>query len=309
MSTTTITTTATEPVLPQIQAEITYLDRAVTKPYQYLCPSPAGDRKDNFVRTPTPVRITDLSRTSAQQRSDLGISTRQAGFEIVPGFGREATASAWQAEKWNDDAWLRDVYYADTDALVKQHLLGRDARGRKVTNTFVFDHTVRKSQTAHLPDTPENRKPVSMAHCDQSRWSGENRIRRHLGDEVLARVKRGEVQCQLVNVWRPLRGPVEEHPLAMADSRSVTPSDWEPSELRYETWTGQTLLIHPPAEGEPQHKWYYYKGLDTNQAILLKCYDSETETRTPHTAFIDPTTARDAAPRWSIELRVLVLIE
>jgi hypothetical protein len=42
---------------------------------------------------------------------------------------------------------------------------------------------------------------------------------------------------------------------------------------------------------------------------LLKCYDSATDGRArfgPHTAFIDPTTPPDAAPRESIELRALV---
>lgn len=46
-----------------------------------------------------------------------------------------------------------------------------------------------------------------------------------------------------------------------------------------------------------------------DEALLLKCYDSATDGRTrfgPHTAFVDPTTPPDAAPRESIELRALV---
>ena len=47
----------------------------------------------------------------------------------------------------------------------------------------------------------------------------------------------------------------------------------------------------------------------TDEALLLKCYDSATDGRTrfaPHTAFTDPTTPADAPPRESIELRTLV---
>ena len=47
----------------------------------------------------------------------------------------------------------------------------------------------------------------------------------------------------------------------------------------------------------------------TDEALLLKCYNSATDGRTqfgPHTAFIDPTAPADAAPRESIELRTLV---
>jgi len=47
----------------------------------------------------------------------------------------------------------------------------------------------------------------------------------------------------------------------------------------------------------------------TDEVLLLKCYDSALDGRArflPHTAFIDPTTPPDAAPRESIELRTLV---
>ena len=43
--------------------------------------------------------------------------------------------------------------------------------------------------------------------------------------------------------------------------------------------------------------------------ILLKCYDSKEDGRarfTAHSAFEDPTSAPDAAPRESIEVRALV---
>ena len=46
-----------------------------------------------------------------------------------------------------------------------------------------------------------------------------------------------------------------------------------------------------------------------NEVILLKCYDSKEDGRarfTAHSAFEDPTSAPDAAPRESIEVRALV---
>jgi hypothetical protein len=47
----------------------------------------------------------------------------------------------------------------------------------------------------------------------------------------------------------------------------------------------------------------------TDEALLLKCYDSKTDGRArfaPHTAFSDPKAPADASPRESIELRALV---
>ena len=49
--------------------------------------------------------------------------------------------------------------------------------------------------------------------------------------------------------------------------------------------------------------------MQPNETILIKCFDSD-ETNpgrfTAHTAFDDPTTPPDAAPRESIEVRALV---
>ena len=49
--------------------------------------------------------------------------------------------------------------------------------------------------------------------------------------------------------------------------------------------------------------------LEPDEAILLKCYDSKDDGRarfTAHTAFTDPTSPPEAAPRESIEVRALV---
>ncbi len=49
-----------------------------------------------------------------------------------------------------------------------------------------------------------------------------------------------------------------------------------------------------------------------DEAILIKGYDSEVDGRarfTLHTAFDDPTTPADAAPRESIEVRVLAFFD
>jgi len=58
-----------------------------------------------------------------------------------------------------------------------------------------------------------------------------------------------------------------------------------------------------------QHRWSYFSRLERNEAILLKCYDSKEDGRarfSAHSAFDDPTSPPDAAPRESIEVRALV---
>jgi len=101
----------------------------------------------------------------------------------------------------------------------------------------------------HLPDDPQNRLPVPYAHSDQSRKAGEARIAKHLGQDTLNKVLNGDLQAQLVNVWRPLRGPVKGTPLAMADSRTVSPGgegkepDWRESELKRKDGSGEILMV------------------------------------------------------------------
>lgn len=287
----------------KVKGFISYLDKSVSKPHQYLCKPPEGTPINNFVLEKVEKDITNLAGTTASQREAHGFTTDQAGFQIIDdAWNQSNIQSEWKQGRWEDDEWVKNSYYAEVDSLLKSRL--------GVSSTFIFDHTIRKSQTSHLPDDPSNRKPVAQAHCDQSRWAGENRIERHLGKEVLDRVLKGEIKAQLINVWRPMR-IVEEYPLAVADSRTVYKGenggkpDWVESELKYESWSGQTLLI----TSRPQHRWYYYKEITPDQIILLKCYDSQTETRTPHTAFVDPTTSTDAKPRWSMEVRVLCLTE
>ncbi|HEV8712658.1 MAG TPA: CmcJ/NvfI family oxidoreductase, partial [Candidatus Binatia bacterium] len=59
----------------------------------------------------------------------------------------------------------------------------------------------------------------------------------------------------------------------------------------------------------PRHRWYYFPHMRSNEALLLKGYDSLTDGRTrftAHTAFDDPTASPQAAARESIEIRTLV---
>ena len=132
--------------------------------------------------------------------------------------------------------------------------------------------------------------------------SGANRVREHLPDEAEELLK-GRVQ--VINVWRPIRGPLRDAPLAMCDGQTVEPGDLVASDLIYPNRSGETYSV----KYNPNHRWYYIPEMRTDEALLLKCYDSATDGRTrfgPHTAFIDPTTPADAAPRESIELRTLV---
>ena len=109
----------------------------------------------------------------------------------------------------------------------------------------------------------------------------------------------------MVNLWRPIRGPLRDAPLAVCDARTVAAGDLVPSDLVYRDRVGETYA----SRYNPEHRWFYVPEMQPDEALLLKCYDSATDGRArfaPHTAFEDPTAGTDVLPRESIELRTFV---
>ena len=110
----------------------------------------------------------------------------------------------------------------------------------------------------------------------------------------------------LVNLWRPIRGPVQESPLAFCDAGSIAAVDFVTADLVYPDRVGEIYQFRH----RPEHRWYYFPRLAVDEALLIKCYDSATDGParfTAHSAFDDPTSPADAPPRESIEVRTLVL--
>jgi hypothetical protein len=163
----------------------------------------------------------------------------------------------------------------------------------------VFDTTVRSA----LIENPGGkvREPARRLHNDYTEKSGPQRVRDLLPDEADTLLKR---RFALVNVWRPIVGPLLDTPLALADARSIAPEDFVATDLKYPDRTGEIYSV----TFNPRHRWYYFPRMEPGEAVLIKCYDSATDGRarfTAHGAFVDPTTPAGAPPRESIEARTI----
>jgi hypothetical protein len=192
-----------------------------------------------------------------------------------------------------DETEVRSVYYAEIEALVKAET--------GAMRVVVFDHTLRTADDA-FREQHKIREVVRRAHNDYTEWSGPQRVRDLLPGEADELLKR---RFAIIQVWRPIRYPVETHPLAIADARSVSPKDFVISERRYPNRVGQTYAI----AYNPNHKWYWLPRMARDEALVFKVYDSIKDGRarwTAHTAFDDPTSPPNARPRESIEIRTLV---
>jgi hypothetical protein len=166
----------------------------------------------------------------------------------------------------------------------------------------IFDHTVRRRVPGAQDRRDGLRQPVARVHVDHTEKSGPQRVRDLLPDEA-DELLRGRLQ--IINLWRPIRGPLRDSPLAVCDAGTVSRQDLVPSDLIYPDRTGETYAVL----FSPAHRWYYVPEMERDEVLLLKCYDSRSDGRArfaPHSAFVDPTTPSDAPPRESIELRSLV---
>jgi len=191
-----------------------------------------------------------------------------------------------------DDAEVRRVYYPEMEALVKA-----ESGAQRVV---VFDHTLRTADDA-LRTERKIREVVPRVHNDYTEWSGPQRVRDLLPDEADALLQR---RFAIVQVWRPIRHPVESFPLAICDACTVSPDNLIVSERRYPHRVGQTYAI----TYNPAHKWYWFPRMRREEAYVFKVFDSMKDGRarwTAHTAFEDPTTPPHAHPRESIEIRTM----
>jgi hypothetical protein len=191
-----------------------------------------------------------------------------------------------------DESQIRSVYYPEMEALVKA-----ESGAKRVV---VFDHTLRTADDA-LREAKKIREVVRRVHNDYTEWSGPQRVRDLLPEEADELLKR---RFAIVQVWRPIRLPVESAPLAIADARTLSADDLVISERRYPNRVGQTYAI----TYSPRHHWYWFPCMRREEALVFKVYESMKDGRarwTAHTAFDDPASPPNARPRESIEIRTL----
>jgi hypothetical protein len=240
-----------------------------------------------------------------------------------------------------DEAAIRSIYYAETAELARVALGGSAAyvfdhlvRRREAGSALTFGRRV----------TGERPSANGRVHNDYTEASGPRRMAQVLrginhphsdlppegeGELTLpapqgeGRGGRGQTsppphgkgwgggglqRYAIVNVWRPLKGPVLDAPLSLCDARSVTAEDLIAADVHYADRTGEIYLV----AHSPRHRWFYFPEMQPNEALVFKQFDSDVSAGArfvPHAAFDHPHTPADAPLRESIEARVLVVFD
>jgi len=261
-----------------VEATLNYIVDDGSKVFTIVATPGGSDARSGG--TPDPRRV--VIHNGRPQADDFALE--RDGFRFV----RHDT----QVKDFYDEDEIKRVYYPEMVELVKA-----ESGAKRVV---VFDHTLRTADK-EMREAKKIREVVSRVHNDYTEWSAPQRVRDILpdeADELLAR------RFAIIQVWRPIRFPVETNPLAMADARTLAPSDMIISERRAPGRIGQTYAIRY----NPNHKWFWFPQMRREEAYVFKVFDSLKDGRarwTAHTAFEDPTTPPHARPRESIEIRTM----
>lgn len=194
-------------------------------------------------------------------------------------------------------------YYTEVAELLKSTL--------PLLDVVVFDHNQRSAERASAGQHGV-RTPVEAAHVDYTPGSGPRRAR-----EILAEAGKLNYQhhhLALINVWRPIVGPVQDFPLAICDPRTAEPGDYVETDIHH---FGEEDLETPRHSGQiyslryaEDHVWYYVSNMQPDEVLLLRNWDSHDSGHhgfAAHTGFRNPHSPADATPRESIEVRTLVI--
>jgi len=263
-------------------ATLSYLVPMAEKPRSLAYQPPPGVPQTNATYEARPVSISDMRSLACETCLD------GEGFQLIR--HRSAVGNV------DDPDELRRVYLPECE-----HLLAAVTGADRV---LIFDHTRRR----RIPGTKDRthgapRQPVSSVHNDYTERSGLQRLRDMSAND--AGILGYDRFC-IVNLWRPIRAPVLDAPLAICDASSVAMDDLVAADLVYPDRTGENYLVtHNSA-----HRWFFAPEMGADEVLIFRCYDSATDGRarfTPHAAFADPTAPVNAPPRESIEVRALVL--
>jgi len=264
-----------------VRAEIEFLTPGIERPFAYAREAPPGAQPETARFARHAVEIRDVRGAAALRLDEHG------GM-----LGHWPT----RVRRFDDEAQLRARYYPECAEIIRAAL--------SADRVVVFDHNVRRGGAADLEALGlDVGRPVHHAHTDYTPRSALQRLRHELGPHAGAGLSR----YLQVNLWRPIRAPVRDAPLALCDGASVAPGALRAVELRYPRRTGEIYyLVH-----EPGQRWYFASDMAVDEAWLFKNFDSAPPGpagSAPHSAFTDPRHPQ-VAPRESIEVRALAIFQ
>lgn len=295
---------------------------------------------------PTVVTVTNARISSCSDDASQAFTLDKNGFELWA----EDNNEKYQEINFLHQDQVVNQYYPMCEHIVNDVLASQSVNSTPIAGVFAFDHNVRSKEKMSFGTIQSSSRseaqiqnPAGIVHADYTRTSAPKRLndlskppklndvlrpkliaeRRDslLDPKIVQEALDGKRRFAFINVWRNVDrdNPVRDCPLACIDASSASMKDTRVFKIHYVDRVGENYFVCP----ERRHDWYYYPEMKTNEALLLKQWDShgsiangheKDEASRPttfaiHSAFIDPSCPIDAPPRISIEVRCIVLWE
>ncbi|KAG9250322.1 putative CmcJ-like methyltransferase [Emericellopsis atlantica] len=198
-----------------------------------------------------------------------------------------------KAYKQKDE--VKDAFWHEIEAILHHHF-------PQYSRIEAFDFTLRKRDPEYPVKNrgynPEYENPSGGAHADFSQQGGPLVLQHCFqGQDKFWEGK----DFDMINVWRPLRGPTDDWPLAMCDYTSISTND----DLVLNDAIKRDLVVECSLmHHSDTHRWHYLKDHDVDTLLVFRNSDSlGKRARGFHAAVCNPNTT--GPPRESVEVRLV----
>ncbi|MGB6449614.1 MAG: CmcJ/NvfI family oxidoreductase [Steroidobacteraceae bacterium] len=234
-----------------------------------------------------PQRVTIRNARALQDAPALD----REGFALVPHASR--VTSFLDAEQ------LQGTYAREVEQLICE-VTGACAAA------VVAKPFVRFAESSSMSGRLDNSMPARFVHIDYSDARARGLAEQHF---PAARGRPAHLgRYAHYNLWRVLSQPPQDVPLAVCSARAVADADLVAALAVFDfpgvpERTADSLVVrHNPA-----HQWHYFRDMRPDEALIFVTKESDPDRphQVPHSAFDDPSCPPGAAPRSSIEIRVV----
>ena len=268
-----------------IQAEITFIKKQMTKPY-YDSSAITGMVPKLYFKVEK--KIVNISNAREIKENVFD----KTGFEIC------MFKSKFNHKNINNNL---DAYENEIKKFLKKKF--------NCLNSFIFDFTRRSNSRDGAANKDGRRQPAERAHVDYTKKSGKKRAKEVMGKDYFKDIIKSKLRVIQLNLWRPLCDVVLSSPLAFTMPSSVEKQDLIATDQRFPNRVGE---IYHLAYNKNQ-KWLWVPRMRSNEVLLLKGWDSVNDNlipnNTPHTSFNLKNQNSKKYPRDSIEARIFLVIK
>ncbi|KAA6413645.1 MAG: hypothetical protein FRX48_02006 [Lasallia pustulata] len=252
-----------------------------------------------------PANVPDQRKTNIEfERKEVGIQDireNEGTFNLDShGFLVRRSSTLSSFEDLNTTS-VESTYLPAVEKFLRAEVEGVD-------RVFFFDWRLRSASTpavksiVNLKDHSERLGPAMYVHVDQAPVAALNRVKTQLANEA-DYLLQGRVR--ILNIWRPLRHPVEDWPLAVCDGSTVDTTDLVETDTVRRDYVGSNMFVLH----QERHKWYYLSKHNVDEVLVLKQFDSSPDVDArycPHAAFKHRNVTAQTPARESVEVRALV---